>query len=108
MDPVALRDALNAHGAEIEYATGAGDWRIYAYLPVERLKILASPAGIAWGFKEDFDRWANSRDVATPLPRDAEQFATMAAYLNEHRTLRHEAAVSYRDAKQWQRKQGKK
>lgn len=107
MDPTELRDVLNAHGAEIEYASGDGDWRIYACLPVERLKILASPSGIAWGFKEDFDRWANSRDVATPLPRDAEQFATMAAYLSAHRTLRHEAAVSYRDAKQWQRKQGK-
>jgi len=108
MDPVALRDALSAHGAEIEYASANPEWHIYACLPKERLKILATPSGVAWGYKENFDRWANSRDAVTPLPRDAEQFAVMAAYLASHRWKRNEATVSYREAKQWQRKQGKK
>jgi hypothetical protein len=109
MTPSDLRDVILAAGGEIEFATGGDSpdgWHIYARLPKERLKILATAAQIAWGYEEDFDRWANSRDAVTPLPRDAEQFATMVVYLNVERWKRNEAFVSYREAQQWRRKQG--
>ena len=78
--------------------------RLPAILPRERLRLLADAARIAWAYEEDFDRWANSRDAVTPLPRDAEQFAEMVAYLDANRWKRNEAFVSYREAHRWHRR----
>lgn len=96
-----LLQIVIAHGGEWSYACAEA---IYADLPRERLRLLATPDTLAFGFAEAFDRWANSRDVVCDLPRDAEQFAAMVAYVAAHRDLRKEHRVTYRDARQWARK----
>lgn len=104
MSPADLRAAVLAAGGSVDDLTSGPDWQMCAILPRERLRLLADAARIAWAYEEDFDRWANSRDAVTPLPRDAEQFAEMVAYLDANRWKRNEAFVSYREAHRWHRR----
>ena len=78
----------------------------FARFTSERMRIRVSPSGIAWAYEERFDRWANSCDAHTLLPRDEERFAAMLAYLAARRDYRGEV-VPYRDAEQWAKSQTK-
>ena len=82
----------------------------FARFTAERMRIRVSPSGIAWAYEGRFDRWANSRDAITDLPRSEAQLADMLAYLAAHRDPRDhsdETFVAYRVAAQWAKNQPK-
>lgn len=99
-----LAQCLSGKCAALEWYPNANV--LYASFGAERLRIRADSSGVAWAYEERFDRWANSRDAHTLLPRDEERFAAMLAYLAARRDYRGEV-VPYRDAEQWAKSQTK-